>query len=189
MGFPAALARTEGGGRVNRDPDERPQPDGAAPDEFDSIVALWRNEGDVPEWPDDEAPKDERPKDERPKDEAPKTGTAPADLDEPTAPAPRPAPPSPPRSYSPPTLPEDEHFVPPEPPPLPRLGPPAFVGLTLMALGLVLVVVPGWMGVPDPYGLPLGLVGMAAGLGWLVLRLWPDPPDRGDDGDDDGAVV
>jgi hypothetical protein len=159
---------------VNRDPDERPQPDGAAPDEFEAIVALWRNEGDVPEWPDDEAPK---------------AGTAPADLDEPTAPAPQPAPPMPPRSYSPPTLPEDEHFIPPDPPPLPRLGPPAFVGLTLMALGLVLVVAPGWLGVSDPYGLPLGLVGLAAGLGWLVLRLWPDPPDRTDDGDDDGAVI
>jgi hypothetical protein len=156
---------------VNRDPDERPQPDGAAPDEFESIVALWRNEGDVPEWPDEET-----------------TGpvAAPTDLEDP---APRPAPaPLPPRSYSPPTLPEDEHFIPPEPPPLPRLGPPALVGLTMIALGLVLVVSPGWLGVPDPYGLPLGLVGLAAGLGWLVLRLWPDPPDRRDE-DDDGAVV
>jgi hypothetical protein len=160
---------------VNRDPDERPQPDGAAPDEFEAIVALWRNEGDVPEWPDDEAPD---------------AGSAPTEVEDP---APRadptpPPPPMPPRSYSPPTLPEDEHFVPPEPPPLPRLGPPALVGLTLIALGIVLVVSPGWLGVPDPYGLPLGLVGLAAGLGWLVLRLWPDPPDRRDE-DDDGAVI
>lgn len=156
---------------MNRDPDERPQPDGAAPDEFESIVALWRNEGDVPEWPDEEAAD---------------PVAASTDLEDP---APRPAPaPLPPRSYSPPTLPEDEHFIPPEPPPLPRLGPPALVGLTMIALGLVLVVSPGWLGVSDPYGLPLGLVGLAAGLGWLVLRLWPDPPDRRDD-DDDGAVV
>ncbi len=34
----------------------------------------------------------------------------------------------------------------------------------------------------DTYGLPLGLVAIAAGLGWLVLRLWPDAPDA-----DDGA--
>jgi hypothetical protein len=163
---------------VNRDPDERPQPDGAAPDEFEAIVALWRNEGDVPQWPDEQGPDPE----------APKTGAAPADLDKP-APAPQPPPTLPPRSYSPPPLPEDEHFVPPEPPPLPRLGPPALVGLALIAIGLVLVVRPGWLGISDPYGLPLGLVGLAAGLGWLVLRLWPDPPDRGDDGDDDGAVI
>ncbi|GAA0933507.1 DUF308 domain-containing protein [Pseudonocardia zijingensis] len=159
---------------MNGDPDERPQPDGAAPDEFEAIVALWRNEGDVPEWPDEQKPGDPEPPDrEPPADEAPQA----------------PAPPSTPRSYSPPPLPEDEHFIPPEPPPLPRLGPPALVGLTLIVLGLVLVVTPGWVGISAPYGLPLGLVALAAGLGWLVLRLWPDPPDRDDDGDDDGAIV
>ena len=171
---------------MNRDPDERHQPDGAAPDEFDAIVALWQNEGDVPQWPTDLAP-DALVTDEAP-DEAPKPDAASGDPGE-TAPTPLPSPPLPPRSYIPPTLPEDEHFIPPEPPPLPRLGPPALVGLTLIAIGLVLVVSPGWLGVSDTYGLPLGLVGLAAGLGWLVLRLWPDPPDRTDDGDDDGAVI
>jgi hypothetical protein len=171
---------------VNRDPDERPQPEGAAPDEFEAIVAVWRSEGDVPQWPD------------QPADEAPKAGATPTDLDEPVA-APQPSPPPPPpptspppslpRSPAPPPATDDEHFVPPEPPPLPRLGPPALVGLTLIVLGLVLVISPGWLGIADPYGLPLGLVGLAAGLGWLVLRLWPDAPDRGDDEDDDGAVV
>jgi hypothetical protein len=162
---------------VNRDPDERAQPDGAAPDEFDAIVALWRREGHVPQWPDD----------------VPGNEAAPAGIDAP-APAATPVPPQP-RSPEPPPVPEqaplpdDEHFVPPEPPPLPRLGPPALVGLALITLGLVLVVAPGWLGIADPYGLPLGLVGLAAGLGWLVLRLWPDPPDRGDDSDDDGAVI
>jgi hypothetical protein len=90
----------------------------------------------------------------------------------------------------------DEHFVPPEPPPIPRLGPPILVGLTLIVLGLVLVTFPGWVGVPQVYGLPLGLVAIAAGLGWLVLRLWPDsaegklPPLYLDDPDDpDGGAV
>lgn len=86
---------------------------------------------------------------------------------------------------------DEEHFVPPEPPPLPPIGLPAVVGLVLLGLGLVLLVAPGWVGVPTPYGLPLGLVGLASGLGWLVLRLWPDPPShrpRRDDGDD-GAVL
>ena len=90
----------------------------------------------------------------------------------------------------------DEHFVPPEPPPLPRMGPPILVGLTLIVLGLVLVTFPGWVGVPQVYGLPLGLVAIAAGLGWLVLRLWPDnsdgkpPPIYLDDPDDpDGGAV
>ena len=131
------------------DPDERPHPDGGV-DDFDAIVAGWRNEGEVPQWP-----------------------TTP----EPAAPAaPVPAVPAP----------EDEHFVPPEPPPLPRLGPPAAVGLVLLVLGVVLVSAPGWVGVSSTYGLPLGLLTLAAGLGWLVLRLWPTPPGPGDD---DGAVI
>ncbi|GAA1301393.1 hypothetical protein ACQPZA_10565 [Pseudonocardia xinjiangensis] len=145
---------------MNRDPDERAQPDGgAAPDEFDAIVAGWRREGQVPEWP---------------------AAAEPAGaLFEPrptTVPEPAPAA-------------DDEHFIPPEPPPLPRLGPPALVGLVLLALGLVLIIAPGWVGVPLAYGLPLGLLGLAAGLGWLVLRLWPDPPGDGEDDGDDGAVV
>jgi hypothetical protein len=145
---------------VNRDPDERAQPEGgAAPDEFDAIVAGWRREGEVPEWP---------------------GGAEPAGaLFEP-----RPAP-----LLDPAPAADDEHFVPPEPPPLPRLGPPAMVGLVLLGLGLVLVIAPDWVGVSPPYGLPLGLLGFAAGLGWLVLRLWPGPPDSAKDDGDDGAVV
>ena len=71
---------------------------------------------------------------------------------------------------------EDDHFVPPEPPPLPRLGPPALVGLALLGLGLVLVATPEWIGIPSAYALPLGLVALASGLAWLVLRLWPTAP-------------
>lgn len=89
---------------------------------------------------------------------------------------------------APPAPPADEHFVPPDPPPLPRLAPPVAVGLVLLVLGFVLVGAPGWVGVPDTYGLPLGLLTLAAGLGWLVLRLWPAPPGPGE-GDDDGAVL
>lgn len=127
------------------DPDERPPPDGGV-DDFDAIVAGWRDEGEVPQWP-----------------AAPELSTPPT----PAA--------------------EDDHFVPPEPPPLPRLGAPAAVGLVLLVLGVVLVSAPGWVGVPGTYGLPLGLLTLASGLGWLVLRLWPTPPGPGDD--DDGAVL
>ncbi len=135
-------------------------------DDFDAIVAGWERDGDVPAWPD-----------------------APAASDDPAEPAPEEpdAPAGPAAVHRPPTGPPDpadDHFVPPEPPPLPRLGPPAAVGLGLLTLGVVLVTTPGWVGVSTVYGLPLGLLTLAAGLGWLVLRLWPSPPD---DGDDDGA--
>lgn len=126
-------------------------------DDFDAIVAGWRREGEVPRWPDEEPA---------------------APVEPPPVAVVRPA------SGTPV---EDEHFVPPEPPPLPRLAPPAAVGLVLLILGIVLVTSPGWVGVPETYGMPLGLLTLAAGLGWLVLRLWPSPPRPGED--DDGAVL
>ena len=149
---------------MNRDPEDRGQPEGApTDDEFETIVAGWRREGAVPAWPG--ATTDGTPDEPR----------ADADAAVPAAEVP-PA--------------DEEHFVPPEPPPLPPIGPPAMVGLGLLGLGLTLVITPGWLGVSEPYGLPLGLVGIAAGLGWLVLRLWPDPPVPMDGSDsDDGAVL
>lgn len=121
---------------------------GSGSDGFDAVVAGWRDEGGVPQWPDFDARPD-----------------------------------------------EDDHFVPGEPPPLPRLAAPIAVGLVLLLVGLVLIIQPAWVGVPQVYGLPLGLVSLAAGLSWLVLRLWPDPADAGPpighdpDDPDDGAVL
>ena len=62
------------------------------------------------------------------------------------------------------------------------------MGITLLVLGLTLVIAPGVVGISNVYGLPLGLLALASGLGWLVLRLWPAPPDERDE-DDDGAQL
>jgi hypothetical protein len=154
---------------VDRGPDDRSGPDPTA-DQFDAIVAGWRREGAVPAWPGDDGPPTESPR------------TPPMAV-----------PPVPPAALPPSSESSGEagvgldHFVPPEPPPLPRIGPPAAVGITLLTLGLTLVISPGLVGVPDTYGLPLGLLALASGLGWLVLRLWPAPPD--DRGGDDGAIL
>lgn len=184
---------------MTRDPD---------PTGFDDIVAAWRAEGGVPQWPDEDARRDESRRADA-DDPPPRPQAPPAVTEPPPAPSPPPEedreperpPAAEPRGATAPDLsvPDplaDEHFVPPEPPPLPRIGPPMLVGLTLIGLGLVLVTFPGWVGVPQVYGLPLGLVAIAAGLGWLVLRLWPDhsdgtpPPLYLDDPDDpDGGAV
>jgi len=163
---------------VQREPGE-PDP----VDEFERIVSGWRREKSVPAWP-------EEPSGSEPPDGA----DAPPAVPRPPRPAPHlDEPPHvshiPPEDVPPDQQPDDDaHFVPPEPPPLPPVGPPALVGLGLLALGVVLVAAPWWIGVPDAYGLPLGLLTLASGLGWLVLRLWPDPPQCGDgDGEDDGA--
>jgi hypothetical protein len=180
------------------------------PTGFDDIVAALQREGGIPQWPadglwpgDGRAPLDDRvaaddplpgvvPMDPLDRPGTAAEGASTADIDIPDADisdpgANRLAPAADPLA--------EEHFVPPEPPPLPRLGPPILVGLTLIVLGLVLVTFPGWVGVPQVYGLPLGLVAIASGLGWLVLRLWPDssdgsPPIYLDDPDDpDGGAV
>lgn len=172
------------------------------PTGFDDIVASWQREGGVPQWPaDDVWHGDAHPPAD---DQAPADAPAPTDDHPPGTSAVEPSVRKPDEGVDPAvraTGPAadplaDEHFVPPEPPPLPRVGPPMLVGLTLIVLGLVLVTFPGWVGVPQVYGLPLGLVAIASGLGWLILRLWPDrsdgepPPIYLDDPDDpDGGAV
>jgi hypothetical protein len=85
----------------------------------------------------------------------------------------------------PPAAPEDDHFVPPDPPPMPPLGQAAAVGVALLALGVLLVVSPDLLGLSEAAGMTLGLVTLAGGLGWLVLRSWStDPPDDVDPTDD-----
>ncbi len=152
---------------------------------FDAIVADWRREGRVPTWPGDDRAAAEPPRippQTAPPPRPPCTGDGPADG--PAADVPAAAVPVPTADPDG----QHDHFVPPEPPPLPRLGPPALVGVALLVLGLTLVTVPALVGVPEVHGLPLGLLTLAAGLGWFVLRLWPDPPDDRD-ADDDGAQI
>jgi hypothetical protein len=80
----------------------------------------------------------------------------------------------------------DEHFVPPEPPPLPQATPArrlAWIGLFATPLLMILAVVFGWT---FPTWLSLGMV--AAFIGGFVFLIATMPRDRGDDWDD-GAVV
>lgn len=160
-------------------PDDRPKP-GDDVDEFDAIVSGWRREGPVPAWPSD-LPDDVDTAADEPSTDAPAVPDAPTDarvnltgdVVGDVAAAPSTA--------------DEGHFVPPEPPPLPPIGPPAAVGLVLLVLGIVLVSAPGLLGLSDVHGLPLGLLTLAAALGWLVLRLWPTA--SGPDDHDDGAVL
>ena len=82
---------------------------------------------------------------------------------------------------------EDEHFVPPDPPPLPRLRPGTLFGILLLAVGVVLLAAPTAIGLAPRVATPLALVSMAAGIGWLVLRMRQGPPP--DSGWDDGAQL
>lgn len=81
---------------------------------------------------------------------------------------------------------DTEHYVPPEPPPLPRLRAGTIIAIVLTAVGVFLLVAPGVVGLPLQVSAPLALVLLAGGLGLLLLRLRPDPPDTGPD---DGAQL
>jgi hypothetical protein len=97
-------------------------------------------------------------------------------------------PPPPPVPEIDPGLDPEEHYVPPEPPPLPRVGAAVGVGLVLVALGIILVAAPQWIGMSSVYGLPLGLVSIAGGLTWLLMRLWQPADEDVDPYDDEGTV-
>lgn len=158
---------------------------------FAAIVADWAA-ADAPHWPDTGAGRDA---DDGPSSgvgtATPPRGWRPAADASPgpdVTPAPR-EPGPPPAAHRPhPAEPPEEEFVPPDPPPLPRLGLSAIAGLLLLIVGVVLLAVPGMLGGPIGLGIVPGLLAMTAGLGWLVFGLRRSNEDD-DQGPEDGAVL
>ncbi|MGH3947848.1 MAG: hypothetical protein ACRDSE_01810 [Pseudonocardiaceae bacterium] len=82
---------------------------------------------------------------------------------------------------------DDDHFVPPEPPPLPRLSKAAVLVLLFFAVGLLLLLAPGVAGIGATVATPLGILALATGLGFLLLRSREGPPPGSDP--ENGAQV
>lgn len=80
----------------------------------------------------------------------------------------------------------EDHFVPPAPPPVPRLSKQAILALFLIVGGVLLLLWPDGLGFSEQSGLALGVVCVISAGGLLVLRL---RDDRYDGPDDDGAVL
>jgi len=78
---------------------------------------------------------------------------------------------------------DEGHYVPPEPPPLPRPGKGAFVVLLFFLVGLFMLIAPGLIGVPSAVGTPLGILSLATAIALLLLRVKQGPHDG------DGAQV
>jgi hypothetical protein len=152
---------------------------------FAAIVAEWAA-ADAPRWPvvPDEGPSSGIGVATPPQGQPSAHPERPAD--ELFAPAPSPAPesstppPAPVRPH-PPARPQDDHFVPPEPPPLPRIGLSSLFGLLLLVAGVVLLALPALVGGVAGLGIVPGLLAMAAGLGWLVVGM--RRPSESDDPD------
>lgn len=79
---------------------------------------------------------------------------------------------------------EDDHYVPPEPPPLPPLRGPTVLALVLVLIGLFLLIAPGLIGLGTGVAMPLALIAISGGIGVLILSLRNGPAR---DGWDDGA--
>ncbi|MFD9891099.1 hypothetical protein ACFWY9_17285 [Amycolatopsis sp. NPDC059027] len=75
---------------------------------------------------------------------------------------------------------DDEHFVPPEPPPLPRPRKGAFVVLLLFIVGLLLLIIPGFIGISQTVATPLGILALATAIALLLLRVRQGPPPGAD---------
>ena len=82
---------------------------------------------------------------------------------------------------------DEDHYVPPEPPPFPRLRPGTIVALVLFGIGVLLLAGPGLIGIAPRVATPLALIALSCGIGWLVLRMRSGPPT--DSGPDDGAQL
>ncbi|MPZ86384.1 MAG: hypothetical protein GEV28_40845 [Actinophytocola sp.] len=85
---------------------------------------------------------------------------------------------------------DDEHYVPPEPPPLPRLRPLTIAALVLIVVSVVLLIVPGVVGLDARIGTPIALVALTFGGAMLLLRVRHSPKNQDPDTDrDDGAQI
>ncbi|MFI5559627.1 hypothetical protein [Amycolatopsis japonica] len=75
---------------------------------------------------------------------------------------------------------DEGHFVPPEPPPLPRPRKGAFIVLLFFLLGLLLLIAPTLIGMGTRLGTPLGILALATALALLLLRVRQGPPPGAD---------
>ncbi|WP_019853479.1 DUF308 domain-containing protein [Actinopolyspora mortivallis] len=142
---------------------------------FAEIVAELERDSSLPQWPEDARA--------RPDTDDPTPQAGPAALEAPdTAEAG-------PRDWAPDERGEDEgHYEPPEPPPLPTPHAGTLGGVLLVMLGILVLVVPVAASSLGPLTLPVGLIAISAGIGWLLLRLRREDPEA-ENGWDDGAQV
>lgn len=83
-----------------------------------------------------------------------------------------------------PTWLDEQHYIPPTPPPMPRLSAPTIMAVLLLSASILLLVLGGELGIATKLTMLLGVGGVLLSAGILVMRL----RDNRDD-DDDGAVL
>ncbi|TDV40400.1 hypothetical protein [Actinophytocola oryzae] len=82
---------------------------------------------------------------------------------------------------------DEDHYVPPDPPPLPKLRPLTVVALVLIVLGVILLIIPTLVGLDARIATPIALLSVTCGGGMLLLRIRQNPKDP--NARDDGAQI
>ncbi|HEY8828474.1 MAG TPA: hypothetical protein VIM17_12030 [Jatrophihabitantaceae bacterium] len=80
---------------------------------------------------------------------------------------------------------DEDHYIPPPAPPLPRLAAPTVGAMALLAVSILLLGLGGEFGLDSDLTMLLGVGGVLLGAALLIMRL----RERPDDDDDDGAVI
>ncbi|WP_054566715.1 hypothetical protein [Frankia sp. R43] len=147
--------------------------------------------GDVDRAPTGEADRDRDGDRDRDRDgDTPPSGSRPGDidrLDEAVRAALRPAGGADPFSAGEDS--DEDHYIPPPAPPIPRMRPGTRWALGSIALGVAILVVPSLIGMVQARSRDVaGVLLILGGVGTLVARLGDRPPTDFD-GPDDGAVV
>ncbi len=79
---------------------------------------------------------------------------------------------------------DDDHFVPPAPPPMPRFAAPTIMAMSVIAISIILLGFGGQFGLASRLTLLLGVLGVLLGVGILISRMREHREE-----DDDGAVL
>lgn len=80
---------------------------------------------------------------------------------------------------------DEDHYIPPPPPPLPRLAAPTIIAMSVLALSILVLGIGGQFGLASDFTLVLGIAGLLLGAAILLSRV---REYRRDD-DDDGAAI
>ncbi len=80
---------------------------------------------------------------------------------------------------------DEDHYVPPAPPPLPRLAAPTVIGMIVLVLAILVLALGGEIGLGSDVSLVLGISGLVLAAGIFFTRV---RDHRGDE-DDDGSAV
>jgi hypothetical protein len=79
---------------------------------------------------------------------------------------------------------DEQHYVPPTPPPLPRLSAPTVMAVVVLAASILLLLLGGEFGIASKLTMLLGVCGVLLSSALLIMRLRENR-----DEDDDGAVL